>query len=55
MKTQLAKIYHNGTWRVIHDDTKTVNPFRVTLNNRKVEDYGDFASCLWHITQAVTR
>lgn len=55
MKTQLAKVYHNGTWRVIHDDTKKNNAYRVTLNNRKVTDYADFASCLWHITQELSR
>ena len=51
MKRQLAKIIHNGTWRVIHDDSMSLNPYRVTLNNRKVMDYADMASCLWHISQ----
>ena len=51
MKRQMAKIINHGTWRVIHDDSKTVNPYRITLNGRKVMDYADLRSCLWHITE----
>ena len=51
MKRQMAKIINHGTWRVIHDDSKTVNPYRITLNGRKVMDYGDLRSCLWHIAE----
>ena len=54
MKRQMAKIIHNGTWRVIHDDSKSVNPYRITLNGRKVTDYGDLTSCLYHIGQEVS-
>lgn len=55
MKRQLAKIYSNGQWRVIHDDSKTTNPYRVTLNNRKVVDYADFTSCMHYLTEMVLR
>ena len=54
MKRQMAKIICNGTWRVIHDDSKTINPWRITLDNRKVTDYADMSSCLWHIGQEVS-
>lgn len=51
MKKQMAKIINNGTWRVIHDDTKTYNQYRITKNGRKVEDYADLASCLTRIAE----
>ena len=50
MKRQMAKAIHNGIWRVIYDDSKKINPYRITLNNKKVTDYADMASCLWHIS-----
>lgn len=53
MKRQLAKVIHNGTIRVIYDDTKKVNAYRVTFNGRKVEDYANFESCLWFIADVV--
>jgi hypothetical protein len=51
MKRQMAKIIYHGTWRVIHDDSKSANPYRITLNGRKVTDYQDLRSCLWHIAE----
>lgn len=53
MKRQVVKVINYGTWKVIHDDTKTVNPYRITLNGRKVIDYQDLTSCLWYLTQNV--
>lgn len=53
MKKQMAKIINHGIWRVIHDDSKTVNSYRITLNNRKVTDYANMASCLWHIANEI--
>lgn len=54
MKRQVAKVINYGTWRVIHDDTKTVNPYRITMNGRKVADYQNLTSCLWHLTRLVS-
>ena len=53
MKRQMAKIIHQGIWKVIYDDTKTVNPYRVMYNGRKVIDYADLESCLWDIGQRI--
>lgn len=55
MKRQMAKIINNGTWRVIHDDTKTYNQYRITKNGRKVEDYADLASCLARIAEEMNK
>lgn len=54
MKRQMAKIIHKGTWRVIFDDSKKTNPYRVTKDGRKVIDYADLTSCLYYIGQAVS-
>ena len=53
MKRQVVKVINYGVWKVIHDDTKTVNPYRIMLNGRKVQDYADLRSCLWHLAQSV--
>jgi len=54
MKTQVAKVCFHGTYRIIHDDTKKCNPYRITLNGKKVVDYQDYASCLWHLVQLLS-
>ena len=51
MKRQLAKIINHGTWRVIYDDSRKWNQYRITKDGRKVIDYADLASCLYHISQ----
>ena len=53
MKRQMAKIIHRGIWRVIYDDSKKVNRYRVTKDGLKVVDYADMMSCLFHIGQAI--
>lgn len=53
MKRQVVKVINYGTWKVIHDDTKTCNSYRITLNGRKVIDYQDLTSCLCYLTQNV--
>lgn len=53
MRRQLAKVYFKGVWRVIYDDSKMFNRYRVTLDGGKVIDYEDLASCLYHISQEV--
>ena len=52
-KRQVAKVINYGEYKVIYDDTKTVNPYRIYLNGRKVIDYQDLSSCLWHLAQTV--
>ena len=51
MKKQMAKIIDNGTWRVIYDDSKKYNPYRITKDNKKVVDFADYASCLYYIAR----
>lgn len=53
MKRQIVKIVHYGTWRVVYDDQKKCNPFRVSLNGKKVEDRADLASCLYLLASLV--
>ena len=67
MKTrQLASVLLNGyEYKVIYDYTAIVNPFIIykiwnELTNygcmkrkQKVESYGDYASCFWHIKYLV--
>lgn len=53
MKRQVSKILYYGEWKVIHDDTKAVNPYRVILNGKKVVDYADLKSCLCYLSEAV--
>lgn len=53
MKKQMAKVFHNGTLRVIWDDQKKVNAYRVTYNGRKVVDYDNLESCLFFIADVV--
>ncbi len=49
MKRQIAKVFSSGTWRIIYDDQKKINPYRVTRNNLKEIDYADFRSCMEYI------
>ena len=54
MKRMEAKVFSQaGTWKVIHDDQKEINPYRVTLNGRKRIDYADMTSCLLYLAQNV--
>lgn len=59
-------IPHNGTWKVIQDDSERFNPYKVYyvrnvptdlgIRKRKklIEKYGDIASCLHCVTQQLT-
>ena len=53
MKKQIVKVIYYGQWKVIHDDSKSVNPYRILLNGKKVIDYADLTSCLYHLSQVV--
>lgn len=54
MKRQIAKVIFGGTYRIIQDDEKTINPFRVTKNGKKVVDYADLESCMFYLYQITT-
>ena len=54
MKRQMAKVINHGTHRVIWDDQKKFNAYRVTYNGHKVVDYADFTSCLLFIADVVS-
>lgn len=60
MTRQLMKmtIPCNGTWKIVHDDTKQVNRFYVYYESnghkKLLQRYGDMASCLHYITQQLT-
>lgn len=53
MRRQLAKIINNGTWRIIYDDAKDMNPYRITKDNKKVVDYQDYVSCMYHMADVI--
>ena len=55
MKKQLLKASIDGTYRVIFDDQKKNNPYRITKNGRKVVDYADFKSCFVHLGACAER
>lgn len=55
MKKQLLKASIDGTYRVIFDDQKKINPYRITKNGRKVIDYADFKSCFVHLGACAER
>lgn len=48
-KRQVAKIA--GDWKVVYDDSKRINRYRILRHNRKVTDYGDLPSCLFNIAE----
>lgn len=63
MRRTVAKVVHKGTYRVVFDDTKYINPYTIyhetydidaDFHAKKVESYGDLASCLCHLTDIVT-
>lgn len=60
MTKQIMKLMipHNGTWKIIQDDSDRYNPYRVyriSNEHRKlISKYGDLASCLHCITQQIT-
>ena len=53
MKRQLAKVFHNGTYRVIWDSEKEHNKYRLTFNGKKVDDYANLESCLYRICDLI--
>lgn len=55
MKKQLLKASIGGTYRVIFDDQKKINPYRITKNGKKVIDYADFKSCFVHLGACAER
>ncbi len=59
MKRTVAKIIHNGTYRVVFDDSTTNNPYTLyheyytggCKHKEKLTAYADMASCLYNIAQ----
>lgn len=66
MKRTLAKINCDGEWKVVHDDTRTENPyivyhcFRVLTESgcrkreKMMKRYSDYSNALQYITNMVT-
>jgi hypothetical protein len=60
MTKQIMKLTtpHNGTWKIIQDDSDRYNPYRVYRihdgHKKLISKYGDLASCLHCITQQIT-
>lgn len=64
MKKTVAKIIHNGTYRVVFDDNAIYNPYTIYYESydldgdfhaRKVEAYADLVGCLYHLTEEVIK
>lgn len=62
MRTQMAKLYCNGTYLVIHDDSDKHNPYRVYRewhdggkHRKLVAKYADMASCMFTLTDVVLK
>lgn len=62
MKRQVATMIHNGTWKVIYDDSAKVNPYRIvcsqygynklgvwTRMQKTVAKFADLASCMYYL------
>ena len=63
MRRTVAKIINKGTYRVVFDDTKYINPYTIyrethdidgDFHAKKVESYGDLASCLYYLADVVS-
>lgn len=64
MRKTVAKVIHQGTYRVVHDSEKHINPYTIYYESydidgdfhaRKVESYADLAGCLYHIAEVIIR
>lgn len=58
MKKTVAKIIHNGTYRIVHDDSTNCNPYTIYKewhdmgkHSKTIAKYSDMTSCLYHIAQ----
>lgn len=61
--TQILKMYHDGTWRVLNQSGRRYCPFVVTreyydaqehrVRTKKVAEYSDLTSCLLFLTEVV--
>ncbi len=62
MKRQVATMIHNGTWKVIYDDSAKLNPYRIVLvqngynklgvwakMQKTVARFADLASCMYYL------
>jgi len=62
MKRQVATMTHNGTWKVIYDDSVKLNPYRIVLvqsgynklgvwakMQKTVARFADLASCMYYL------
>lgn len=62
MKRTVAKIHHNGTYRIIMDDSKKYNPYNVYhewledgFHQKKLAEYADIESGLHHISEVIRK
>jgi len=59
-------MYNKGTWKVLVDDTKKVNPYEIKFSEYRLdsdgftrehtktdEKFGDFKSCLYYLADRV--
>ena len=62
MRRTVAKIINKGTYRVVFDDTKYINPYTIyrethdidgDFHAKKVESYSDLKGCLCHLSDIV--
>lgn len=61
--TQILKMYHDGTWRVIKQPGRRYYPFVITreyydteehrVRTKKITEYADLTSCLLFLTEVV--
>lgn len=57
MKRTVAKVTHQGTYRVIYDDSRLYEKYTIyqetysdgSKHSKLLERYGDLTSCLFHI------
>ena len=62
MRRTVAKISNKGTYRVVFDDTKYINPYTIyretydidaDFHAKKIVSYADLKSCLYHLSDIV--
>lgn len=60
MRRTMAKVYHNGTYRVVHDSEAYINPYTIYhevrdggFHSHKVASYQDLGGCMLHITEII--
>lgn len=62
MKKTVAKIIHNGTYRVVFDDSTRNNPYtiykewyNIGKHSKTIAKYQDMTSCMYHLAEEVIK